>query len=43
MNKQEIYRQIQKEYEKIQSDNELAAEKRKNELYLKLPELKEID
>jgi DNA replication protein DnaC len=43
MNKQEIYKQIQKEYEKTRSNNELALEKKKEMLYSKLPEAKAID
>lgn len=43
MNIKSIYRQIQKEYEQERSKNELKAEKRLNELYTKLPSLKEIN
>lgn len=43
MNRQEIYRQIQKEYENERSKNALIDEQNRQELYKRLPEIKETD
>jgi DNA replication protein DnaC len=43
MNKQDVYRQIQREYETIRYNNDLAVENRKKELYSKFPQIKSID
>lgn len=43
MNKQNIYRQIEREYENDRNKNSLLLEKRREQIYARLPIVKEID